>query len=567
MLGRKASRCVAVLNKTAARSSLGLKTAKRMLSSSNWKLLSSKSVNYSSVKTAKFTAGINGAVGLLCVGVGGYSLYNKIEQQGNWFSEWSNSNIIKLDSFQKNFSSTSKAQEKDSQSQSINILAEEAIERKLHSNEYSYSVDREKSEIQRFDVSQLPSNDPIEDSHVEQILTNNGNDVWFYGVFDGHGGPYTSSKLSTDVIPYVARYLAPIFNKPEYSQQDVNNSFQKAFVELDNDIVLNGFKDLFDSPSRETLLEKTLPAISGSCCLLTMYDTKKSMLTISITGDSRAILVSKDHNSDGHGKSTNNWTVQALTKDQTAEVPEEIERIRKEHPEDESRTCIFNGRILGSLQPSRAFGDYRYKIDNVDGKKFSELPPEVKMFLRRSPRYLKTPPYVTAAPVVTSHKIDPSKDKFMVIASDGLYEFLNNDEIASLVVDWYSRQTSDNKDKFGNNGTIVVKDLDSLNPGLKHDSRFKTGLPSINKDENCSTHIIRNALSCGGQKEYVDTFVSIPSPMSRKYRDDLTVTVVFFGDSKDPITTTSSPSPSSFAAGDGVTLNEKASTPVSKAKL
>lgn len=34
----------------------------------------------------------------------------------------------------------------------------------------------------------------------------------------------------------------------------------------------------------------------------------------------------------------------------------------------------------------------------------------------------------------------------------------------------------------------------------------------------------------------VSALVSIPSPMSRRYRDDLTVTVAFFGDSGTPST-------------------------------
>lgn len=36
-------------------------------------------------------------------------------------------------------------------------------------------------------------------------------------------------------------------------------------------------------------------------------------------------------------------------------------RIQSEHPTDEADTVIKNGRILGGLEPSRAFGDARYK--------------------------------------------------------------------------------------------------------------------------------------------------------------------------------------------------------------
>lgn len=35
--------------------------------------------------------------------------------------------------------------------------------------------------------------------------------------------------------------------------------------------------------------------------------------------------------------------------------------MRSEHPEDERNDVIRNGRVLGGLEPTRAFGDARYK--------------------------------------------------------------------------------------------------------------------------------------------------------------------------------------------------------------
>lgn len=35
--------------------------------------------------------------------------------------------------------------------------------------------------------------------------------------------------------------------------------------------------------------------------------------------------------------------------------------MRSEHPEDERDDVIRNGRVLGGLEPTRAFGDARYK--------------------------------------------------------------------------------------------------------------------------------------------------------------------------------------------------------------
>lgn len=35
--------------------------------------------------------------------------------------------------------------------------------------------------------------------------------------------------------------------------------------------------------------------------------------------------------------------------------------MRSEHPADEADTVIMRGRVLGGLEPTRAFGDSRYK--------------------------------------------------------------------------------------------------------------------------------------------------------------------------------------------------------------
>ncbi len=35
--------------------------------------------------------------------------------------------------------------------------------------------------------------------------------------------------------------------------------------------------------------------------------------------------------------------------------------MQAEHPKDEADTVIRNGRVLGGLEPTRAFGDARYK--------------------------------------------------------------------------------------------------------------------------------------------------------------------------------------------------------------
>jgi pyruvate dehydrogenase phosphatase len=80
----------------------------------------------------------------------------------------------------------------------LEMLTPEQATAKLRRNEESYLVGRGKG-VWRYDVVQIPSNDPIEDDHAEKIIEvpptvapveegqDAGSSDWmFWGVFDGH---------------------------------------------------------------------------------------------------------------------------------------------------------------------------------------------------------------------------------------------------------------------------------------------------------------------------------------------------------------------------------------------
>ena len=78
----------------------------------------------------------------------------------------------------------------------LEMLTPEQASHKLRRNEESYLVGRGRGVV-RYDVVQIPSNDPIEDDHAEKIVevpqsvaaTQDGSstsDWMFWGVFDGH---------------------------------------------------------------------------------------------------------------------------------------------------------------------------------------------------------------------------------------------------------------------------------------------------------------------------------------------------------------------------------------------
>ncbi|SGZ54381.1 CIC11C00000003954 [Sungouiella intermedia] len=417
------------------------------------------------------------------------------------------------------------------------LLNEEQVSTKLRQYEESYFVNRGKG-VTRYDICQLPSNSPIEDDRAEEIVQvpilqdNNvraSTDWMFFGVFDGHGGWTTSSKLRDQLISYVIHELGTIF-KP--AQEDnlryvpnsatIDQAIKNGFLKLDHEIVNKNIEKLLNDNNKAKAAELLMPALSGSCALLSFYDTNSKMLKVAVTGDSRALLGSfKD----------NQWTVRQLSIDQTGSNPTEVARIISEHPDEPN--VIRNGRVLGTLEPSRAFGDCRYKLPaSIQERIYKQF------FGRRLPSNLNSPPYVTAEPVITTTKVSPENNDFLVMASDGLFEMLSNEEIVGLVVKWMEKEKMVKPSKsfwnyFGSTekGLPQVADVTgdkSSKPPFRK-SRQLAGNGYLLEDNNVSTHLIRNALSNGGSREQTLMLVSIPNPVSRRYRDDLTVTVVFFG--------------------------------------
>ena len=433
----------------------------------------------------------------------------------------------------------------------LEMLTPEQASAKLRTNEESYVVGRGEGVV-RYDVVQIPSNDPIEDDHVEKIVevpnttaaTQDGktrSDWMFWGVFDGHAGWTTSAKLRQTLVSYVARELNATYKtalqdpKLNFPPADaVDAAIKKGFVKLDNEITHDSVQKVLKSQSKVVAAEILAPALSGSCALLSFYDSRSKELRVACTGDSRAVLGRRG----GSGK----WTATALSIDQTGATPSEEARLRAEHPGEQYVT--MNGRILGGLEPSRAFGDAIYKWSKETQDKMKS------QYFGRSPsKYLKTPPYVTAEPVITTTKVDPANGDFVVMATDGLWEMLTNEEVVGLVGQWLETQASTMKtNSSSSNSWLQSWFRTQKNPlPIEHHEEGPSigqrapirqqqwGVPTgqqnrfVVEDKNAATHLVRNALG-GKDQDMLSALLTLPSPYSRRYRDDLTVQVIFFGE-------------------------------------
>ncbi|POY76164.1 hypothetical protein BMF94_0887 [Rhodotorula taiwanensis] len=470
----------------------------------------------------------------------------------------------------------------------LTLLSQAEANVRLKENEASFAVTRRNNPLLRYDTNNLASNSPIEDDSCCVILERDATskvkgDLVFFGVFDGHGGWQTSRLLSSSLVSYVARELDLVFRgadpylslaadpnapkrqssslwslfgsspaapKPQLDRQDpiIQTAIRNAFVSMDQEIVSAPIR-LLDKLQKEgklpnmrgrdgdfgvqqsEALATLLPALSGSCALLAFLDAGRNKLHIACTGDSRAVMgVWVPDGSKEGGK----WRVQPLSEDQTGRNPKEVERIQKEHPAEEKDTVIVRGRVLGGLEPTRAFGDSRYKWPPGTQQKLAAAfhvtaSPEVVSVDLSADRPKQRKSIGSFLPV--SDPADPPATRFVVMATDGLYDRLDNQEIVSLVgahlCGMRGSQTRQAVLAHASDPTAV------MGPHASHQPRQEPtrgeGETFTFEDGNLSTHLIRNALG-GAKRDQVSVLLSIPAPLSRRYRDDITCTVMLLGD-------------------------------------
>ncbi|KAF9625929.1 hypothetical protein IFM89_027797 [Coptis chinensis] len=168
-------------------------------------------------------------------------------------------------------------------------------------------------------------------------------------------------------------------------------------------------------------------------------------------------------------------TALQLSTDHSTSIEEEVLRIKQEHPDDNQ--CIVNDRVKGRLKVTRAFGAGFLKQPKLNNAL-------LEMFRNE---YIGTAPYVSCSPSLCHHLLG-SNDQFLVLSSDGLYQYLTNEEVVSLVESFMDK--------------------------------FPEGDPA--------QHLIEELLFRAAKKAGMDfhELLDIPQGDRRKYHDDVTVMVV-----------------------------------------
>ncbi|CAL5018909.1 unnamed protein product [Urochloa decumbens] len=246
-----------------------------------------------------------------------------------------------------------------------------------------------------FSFAVAQANEALEDH--SQVET--GAAATFVGVYDGHGGAEAARFISDHLFAHLIR----LAQENGTMSEDVVRSAFSATEE--------GFLTLV----RRTHFIKPLIAAVGSCCLVGVI--WRGMLYVANLGDSRAVI--------GCLGRLNKIVAEPLTRDHNASMEEVRQELISRHPDDSQIVVLKHGvwRIKGIIQVSRTIGDaYLKRLEFA-------LDPSITRFHLSEP--LRRP-VLTAEPSMYTRALRP-QDKFIIFASDGLWEQLTNQQAVEIV--------------------------------------------------------------------------------------------------------------------------------------
>ena len=214
----------------------------------------------------------------------------------------------------------------------------------------------------------------------------------FMGVCDGHG------QVGQEVSGFLKENL-PI---------DLNHALKSSKLNIQTDDISQIISETFIEENYKLCTNEMINSmLSGSTCVSVIYTPIK--IISSNVGDSRAFM----------GKLINGeWKSFDLTRDHKPSLPDESNRIlskggRIEPMKDDDDSFIGPPRVwlkeedYPGLAMSRSFGD---KIAHSVGV---STEPEIKEYFFEK------------------------EDKFLIISSDGLFEFISSQDIVNIVKDYY----------------------------------------------------------------------------------------------------------------------------------
>lgn len=290
---------------------------------------------------------------------------------------------------------------------------------------------------------------------------------------------------------------------PSPSNDAIDKAIKDVFLTLDDEFVNKAAEKALQSSSRGESAVTLSQAFAGAVAMLAFYDQAERTLKVALTGDLRAVR--------GRRLADGTWRTDVLTIEQDGNNEDEAARIRKEHPGEPD--VVKDGRVLG-WQPTRMFGDATLKWSVETTKQIWK-----KHFGQRPREVVKTPPYVTAEPVITTTDIQDGD--FLILGCDGVWESLNSKEAVDLVGSWLNKRGLARTPKLNQQDSRASKKSASVTPatGEKTVRYEQWMIPKqfVDVDDNVATHLFRNCLG-GADTETMKAVLTRNGSLARRLR-------------------------------------------------
>ncbi|GFQ79918.1 protein phosphatase 1L [Trichonephila clavata] len=206
--------------------------------------------------------------------------------------------------------------------------------------------------------------------------------ISLYGIFDGHGGEFAAEFVEKHLFKELLKKL-----QAAVQDKSKEENLTKEFVRLLTNEILDVDMELL-------VKVKAAKNVAGTTALVAIV--YKNLLIVANVGDSRGVIC------DSKGNTV------PLSFDHKPDQLKERRRIR-----DAGGFIAYNGvwRVAGILATSRALGDFPLKDRNL----------------------------VIARPDILTFDLSDLKPKFMILATDGLWDTFNNEDAVAFIKDTYEK--------------------------------------------------------------------------------------------------------------------------------
>ncbi|VDM16412.1 unnamed protein product [Hydatigera taeniaeformis] len=195
--------------------------------------------------------------------------------------------------------------------------------------------------------------------------------ISLFGVFDGHGGARAAQFAKQRIVEQLSAKF------PSGGLSQIEKDMKRITIDI--------YKKIDEEFLREASRQR--PHWKDGSTATTVLLVNNTLYIANI-GDSAAVMARRREGGDGDEAAMESLVGLRLTRDHTPLDPGERERLTRV-----SNIRIIDGRVNGQLEVSRSFGDYQFKRHGV-----------------------------SCLPDVKKYELVPGRDRFLLIACDGLWK-------------------------------------------------------------------------------------------------------------------------------------------------